>query len=122
MLIFEHTPGERRYYFYKYPMFALLLLSSACVAILPAVVARLVAARQQRRDRWRLAFLAAACACLLASASQKWNTALAPHWRGYAERAWAKPPYNVNEDNLPLADLGAWRRIETVLETEHKRF
>jgi hypothetical protein len=90
---------------------------------LPALVARALAAwTAPRGRRVSLALLAGAAAYLLYAAQTKWNAAIQPHWRGFSERAWGKPPFWKNEDNLPLADLGAFKRIRKVLDEQHKRF
>ena len=122
VLLYMRSGAPRIYYFFKYPIAGLILVASACGALTPAVLARGIA--ELRLSGWRRVLTPAAalvCVGLPALAVSKWADATPLYRAGFEERAWGKPPFK-SELNLPLADLGAWSRIEDVLHDKHKKF
>lgn len=103
------------YYVYKYPLYGVVLLALALVVALTSAIARVLGPPPRRRH----AVVLAAVVALSGTAGWLWHRGLAPYRLGFLERAFGRPPF---KHNRPLADLGAWKRIEETLARERKAF
>jgi MFS family permease len=107
-------PPATQYYFLKYNLHA-VLLTAAGAAVAVAIVAAEIA------DRARVAAIAAAALglTLFAWSTRTWQIAFRRYQPMFHERVFGTPPW---KELRPLADLGAWTRIEKILAHEHKLF
>ena len=111
-------PPLKIYYLAKYNLHALWLLAAATIVLLAALVGSTsVQPSPSRRRRASVAIVGLAATTI--AAGTLWWRAIVVYRPGFLERAWGRPPFRVLH---PLADLGAWMRIERVLKHEHKRF
>jgi len=96
------------YYVWKYP-FAAICLVALTASVLFAFAGAALAER-----RW----LAAAPLPFFLAAVAMWFSTFAEYHYGYVERLVGRPPHVLR----PLADLTAWKHIDTTLATEKKKF
>jgi hypothetical protein len=111
----QHPPSQT-YYVAKYNLHSLWLLAAAALGLIAALAAAPADTAARRRcEQLSIAPIAIA----LFTAGVLWSQAIAIYRPGFVERAFGRPPFKVLH---PLADLGAWKRIERVLKREHKQF
>lgn len=107
------------YYYFKTSLHPLLLVMAASVVLVAALAAGLAdAERASARTRQALA-AAAATAVALAATLVLLGRSFAVYWPTFRERLLGAPPYRLLK---PVADRGAWRRIERVLGEHHAQF
>src|SRR5262249_19540372 len=111
----RHLPGREPYYLLKYPIQAVILCAGALVVLAGLVCAELAQWAELKRRLWSLV----AVISLASLAVVQWTRGFAAFQPTFRERIAGVEPFTLTH---PLADLGAWSRIERVLRTEHKTF
>jgi hypothetical protein len=117
-------PPPTHYYATKYSLHALWLLGAAAVPLLVALAAGPAtptgpATPAGAPASGRARFAAVVLAALTIGSGVLVTRSIAVYRPGFLERAFGRPPFSVLK---PLADLGAWSRIDRVLLREHKQF
>lgn len=114
-------PPPHQYYVVKYGFHSLLLLLAATVPLFAALIAGPVdAVAQPRLVTSRPTQVSVGLIGGSIAVAAFWATqSIAVYRAGFLERAFGRPPFHVIK---PLADLGAWSRIERTLKREHREF
>jgi hypothetical protein len=113
----QKWPDHQPYYICKYPVYAVVLAAGAFVVVVAALLGLLVdGASWKSRAAMFLGGIPVGGAVVYAFLFLR--TGFAPYWPFFIERISGKPPYSLTR---PLADLGAWQRIERVLDAPKKK-
>lgn len=112
-------PPPKIYYLAKYNLHALWLILAAALVVFAALVGAAPEVAAPGPRRWRTVAGIGIVLATLGAAGTLWWRAIVVYRPGFVERAFGHPPFRILH---PLADLGAWHRIERVLRRENKQF